>query len=61
MITVLKLDRLAVLKIDAEGYDPAVLRGAKETLSHKLVDLLQFECVLLVVLCPRLFFRVVYG
>ena len=51
MMKTLKLDHLTQLKIDAEGYDPAVLLGAKDTLSNKRVEILQFECVMWRALC----------
>ncbi len=41
----LGLSHLFLLKIDAEGFDPLVLRGARETLSNRRVDMLQFEYV----------------
>lgn len=35
---------ISMLKIDAEGHDYFVLRGARRLLSEKLVDFVQFEC-----------------
>jgi FkbM family methyltransferase len=37
-------DRISFLKIDTEGHDYFVLRGARRLLSEGRVDLLQFEC-----------------
>lgn len=37
------LNYIDFLKIDAEGYDPAVLRGAERALSHRRIGMLQFE------------------
>lgn len=36
--------RVSMLKIDAEGHDFFVLRGARRLLSEKRVDFVQFEC-----------------
>lgn len=36
--------RVSMLKIDAEGHDFFVLRGARGLLSEKRVDFVQFEC-----------------
>lgn len=38
-----KIDRIDLLKIDAEGHDLAVIKGAREMLSHKRIDFVQFE------------------
>lgn len=37
------IDRIAMLKIDAEGHDLAVLRGAIAALRQQAVDIVQFE------------------
>jgi FkbM family methyltransferase len=37
------LDRITLLKTDAEGYDLSVLRGATEMLSSRSIDYVQFE------------------
>jgi len=37
------IDRVSLLKIDAEGHDLAVLRGATEMLRNHAIDLVQFE------------------
>jgi len=37
------IDRLSLLKIDAEGHDLAVLRGAIGMLSNRAIDMVQFE------------------
>lgn len=38
-----KLGNVTLLKIDAEGHDLAVMRGAQEALSNQGIDLIQFE------------------
>lgn len=43
MVESLQLQRLFLLKIDTEGFDPLVLRGASKTLAGHKVDLLLFE------------------
>lgn len=43
MIGHLGLDRLTLLKIDAEGHDLAVIRGARGMTGRQAVDLIQFE------------------
>jgi hypothetical protein len=43
MFESLQLQRLFMLKIDTEGFDPLVLRGARKTLAGHKVDLLLFE------------------
>lgn len=48
-VEVVRLDRalagqeIDLLKIDAEGFDPAVIRGSEELLASKLVGVIQFE------------------
>lgn len=37
------LDRVTLLKVDAEGHDLAVLRGARRMLERQAIDLTQFE------------------
>jgi FkbM family methyltransferase len=37
------IERVRLLKVDAEGHDLAVLRGAKRMLESKAIDLVQFE------------------
>lgn len=37
------IERVTLLKIDAEGHDLAVLRGAEEMLGKRAIDLIQFE------------------
>jgi len=37
------INRVSLLKIDAEGHDLAVLRGATEMLRSQAIDLIQFE------------------
>ncbi len=37
-------DRVSVLKIDVEGHDYFVLRGARQLLQRRRIDLVQFEC-----------------
>jgi len=39
------LERAALLKIDTEGFDLSVLRGAKEAIAAKRFDLIQFEFI----------------
>ncbi len=41
----LGLQHLFWLKIDAEGFDPLVIKGANATLANHRVEVLQFECV----------------
>lgn len=36
--------RISILKIDAEGHDYFVIRGARNLLAQKRIDVLQFEC-----------------
>jgi hypothetical protein len=43
MMRSLQLQRLFMLKIDTEGFDPLVLRGARKSLAEHKVDLLLFE------------------
>jgi FkbM family methyltransferase len=38
-----RLDAVSMMKIDAEGYDPLILRGAEAALGRGLIDLVQFE------------------
>ena len=45
------LSRVDHLKIDAEGWDPLVLQGARRVLQAARVRLVEFECA------PALFFR----
>ncbi|KDD77128.1 hypothetical protein H632_c13p4 [Helicosporidium sp. ATCC 50920] len=42
-VTAYEIDAIDVLKIDTEGYDATVLRGAMQLLSAKKVGLLSFE------------------
>ena len=44
-ITAEGLDEIALLKVDAEGFDLAVLRGAKRTLAQKRIETIQFEFI----------------
>jgi FkbM family methyltransferase len=37
------IERVTLLKIDAEGHDLAVLRGAQSMLGNRAIDLIQFE------------------
>ena len=37
------IERVTLLKIDAEGHDLAVLRGAEQMLERRAIDLIQFE------------------
>ncbi len=37
------VERLALLKIDAEGHDPEILAGAAETIAARAVEVVQFE------------------
>ena len=37
------IERVRLMKVDAEGHDLPVLRGAKRMLEHKAIDLVQFE------------------
>ena len=37
------IDRVRLLKVDAEGHDLAVLRGAERMLDRQAIDLVQFE------------------
>lgn len=37
------IDRIRLLKVDAEGHDLAVMRGAERMLGRQAVDLVQFE------------------
>jgi FkbM family methyltransferase len=37
------LDRVTLLKVDAEGHDMAVIRGARQSLEARAIDLVQFE------------------
>jgi FkbM family methyltransferase len=37
------IDSVDFLKIDAEGYDCQILQGLKETLSKRMIDVIQFE------------------
>ncbi len=39
------LQHLFWLKIDAEGFDPLVIKGANATLANHRAEVLQFECV----------------
>lgn len=43
-VEALRWNKVSMLKIDAEGHDFFVLRGARRLLSDKLVDFVQFEC-----------------
>jgi len=43
-VAALGWDRVSMLKIDAEGHDLFVLRGARQLLSERKVDFVQFEC-----------------
>jgi FkbM family methyltransferase len=43
MMSNLQLQRLFLLKIDTEGFDPLVLQGARKSLAEHKVDLLLFE------------------
>jgi FkbM family methyltransferase len=38
-----RIERIHLLKVDAEGYDMAVLRGASPLLASKRIDVIQFE------------------
>jgi FkbM family methyltransferase len=42
-MTAHSIDRVRLLKIDAEGHDLVVLRGFEDALSRQLVDIIQFE------------------
>ena len=37
------IDRLALLKVDAEGHDPEVLAGAAEAIAARAIEVAQFE------------------
>lgn len=37
------IDRVRLLKVDAEGHDLAVLRGSEKMLARQAIDLIQFE------------------
>ena len=39
----LKLERLNLLKIDAEGNEYKILLGAKQALQANIIDVIQFE------------------
>lgn len=39
-----KIDRINVLKIDAEGHDFQVIKGCSENLKNHKIDILYFEC-----------------
>jgi FkbM family methyltransferase len=43
IIEVLSIQSIALLKIDVEGYEFEVLRGAREVISRGIVDIIQFE------------------
>ena len=43
-VAILGWDNVSMLKIDAEGHDFFVLRGARDLLSKKRIDFIQFEC-----------------
>lgn len=43
MLDSLQLQRLFLLKIDTEGFDPLVLQGARRSLAEHKVDLVLFE------------------
>lgn len=53
------LREVHLLKIDAEGYELRVLQGARESISHGLVDIIQFEFNEMNVI-SRVFFRDFY-
>ena len=38
-----QIDRISLLKVDAEGHDLAVLIGASEHLRAKSIEMVQFE------------------
>jgi FkbM family methyltransferase len=42
-VTIRSLPRIDMLKIDAEGHDFYVLRGARQLLAEKRIDVVQFE------------------
>jgi FkbM family methyltransferase len=46
-----KLERIDVMKVDVEGFEAAVFRGAKETLGRRAVRAILFE------VCPTLYRR----
>lgn len=39
------IDRVALLKVDTEGYDLAVLRGAARAIAERRIDMIQFEFI----------------
>jgi FkbM family methyltransferase len=39
------IDRIALLKIDTEGYDLSVLKGARKALRDRRIDMIQFEFI----------------
>jgi FkbM family methyltransferase len=39
------IDRVAFLKIDTEGHDLEVLRGARQALAERRIDVIQFEFI----------------
>jgi FkbM family methyltransferase len=43
LMHILRIPRLDVLKIDAEGHDYAVLLGAQKALKNNLIDIIEFE------------------
>jgi FkbM family methyltransferase len=39
------IDRIAFLKVDTEGFDLAVLRGARQAIAERRIDTIQFEFI----------------
>ena len=53
------IERIAMLKVDAEGHELAILRGARQAIERKAVDIVQFEFNEMNVM-SRVFFRDFY-